>query len=155
MGLVTNIALDVNIGNKCLGNLRKCFMQNYTVCASIIRTLRDPVHHKSLYLPTLWGEAPAWAAASQRGSTFLEVDPFLYRSPLCPGLRPACLYPAGECPKSANLASPSSLALGKLCFQKHLSHFKVFPAFISHLNALHVNKRSACNAAFSFPLCWA
>lgn len=58
-------------------------------------------------------------------------------------------------PKSAHLASPSSLALGKLCFQKHLSHFKVFPAFISHLNALHVNKRSACNAAFSFPLCWA
>lgn len=91
MGLIKSKALNVNIVGKCLSNNWQC-----VICASFTRTLRNPVPHRSLYLPTHWGGALAWAALPQQGSTFLEMDRSLYRSPLCPGLRPPCLYPAGK-----------------------------------------------------------
>lgn len=65
---------------------------------SFFRTLRNPVRPRNPCPRTHWGGALGWVTApQQRASTPPELDPCPYLSPLCPGLRPPSLYPAGRC----------------------------------------------------------
>lgn len=86
--------------------------EDYSLFYSFFRTLRNPVHPRNPYPQTHWGGALGWVTApQQRESTSPELDPSPYLSPLCPGLRPPSLYPAGwwnrmsSCPFSDVLVS--------------------------------------------------